>query len=124
MGARAAAASLAVLLAASPRGEAAGVAVSVEPARVVQGSFVCVRVAGATRGGIVEAFGRECPLYPVAGGGRALVPVPLAAPPGRKTLRVELKGGREFTATLRVDRRERQMIRALKGLTVGVEDAE
>lgn len=123
MGARAAGASLAAALLCAPRGAAAGPAVLVEPARAVQGSFTCVRVTGSARGGTVEALGGTWPLYPAAGGWRTLVPVPLGAKPGRVRVRVELKGGRELVAPFRVDARERQVIRAIKGLTVGAADA-
>ena len=95
----------------------------VEPARAMQGTFVVVTVTTKARSGTLDALGREWPLYPVPGGLRALVGVPLSVTAGRKPVRAELRGGIEAAGSVRILRRERTMIKALKGLTVGAEDA-
>lgn len=115
--------ALAGLLAAAATAAAAGPAILVEPAHAVQGTFVVVRVPGAAGRGTLDALGREWPLYPDAGGLRALVAVPLAAPPGRKSLIASWRGGGGARGSLRIEPRERKVIRAIRGLTVGAEDA-
>jgi len=67
--------------------------VELDPADVLQGSWTVVRVAGGEGPGRAELLGRHVPLFPVPGGWRALVPIPLDARPGRAALVVRLRDG-------------------------------
>lgn len=89
--------------------------VVLDPAAVVQGSWTVVRVAGGEGPGRAELLGRHMPLFPVPGGWRALVPVPLDARPGRTSLVVRLRDGDRRTR-LTVLRRAAGPRVVLKGL--------
>lgn len=97
-----------------------------DPASVPQGSYFTVRVPGEpVEGarpeggwGTVSALDRTFPLFPdPAGGFRALVPVPLTAKAGERSVRVEL-GKRESRAKVRILRRDKGKTQALKSLSV------
>jgi len=106
--------------------------VTVEPASVRQGSYAVVMAVVAEDSGTVGVLDRTFPLYRVngasasrnagetpslRGGLRALIPVPLATPPGRKEMVVRVSG-RTVRLTLVVERRAGEKPQKLSSLTV------
>jgi len=98
----------------------AAIDLAVEPSAVLQGSWTVVRVAGEEGPGRVELLGRRSPFFAVPGGWRALVPVPLDAPPGRATLWIRLRGG-EHASRLSILRRPAGPHVVLKGVNISPE---
>jgi murein DD-endopeptidase MepM/ murein hydrolase activator NlpD len=96
---------------------------SLEPRRVVQGSFVEVRVPGEYGRGTAYAFGTEWPLFREEYGLGGLIPIALATEPGRKTVRIRLKG-REMKGSIRVVKRPALKAQKLKKLVVTAEGAK
>ena len=70
--------------------------VSIDESSAYPGGLVSVRLRSAPRFGVVHAIleGRRCPFLPSHRGMRALVPVPVDAPPGPTTLGIEVSAGR------------------------------
>jgi murein DD-endopeptidase MepM/ murein hydrolase activator NlpD len=85
----------------SPAAEAAthryqGLTVEVDDADAYPGGLVAVKlVSRRPLRGIVYGIldGRRCPAFPVPGGMRALVPVPVTLASGRATLGIEIRSG-------------------------------
>jgi murein DD-endopeptidase MepM/ murein hydrolase activator NlpD len=70
--------------------------VAVDASSAYPGGLVTVRIRSGLRYGVVHAIleGRRCPFLNSHRGLRAMVPVPVNAPPGPTTLGVEVQSGR------------------------------
>ena len=70
--------------------------VAVDEASAYPGGLVTVRIRSGLRYGVVNAIleGRRCPFLSSHRGLRAMVPVPVDAPPGPVTLGIEVRTGR------------------------------
>jgi len=97
-------------------------AFTLDPPRVVQGSFIVVRVPGEYGKGTASAMGMDLPMFREDYGLACLVPVPLTTEPGRKRLRIQLKG-RELKGYIRVGRRPAIKAQKLRKLVVTADGA-
>jgi hypothetical protein len=70
--------------------------VAVDASSAYPGGLVTVRIRSGLGYGVVNAIleGRRCPFLPSHRGLRAMVPVPVDAPPGPTTLGIEVRSGR------------------------------
>ena len=70
--------------------------VGVDESSAYPGGLLTVRVRSGLRYGVAHAIldGRRCPFLPSHRGLRAMVPVPVDAPPGPVTLGIEVRSGR------------------------------